>query len=148
MMLALLAGCGGRQAAGNSAPNATAPASNTAQTSVEDLGLLINIPYEAEDAVWKENKAAKKLTAILRFDQQDTAKIVAEAEKTRPPQPVTVPAETWFPADLTTVSDTRGDDEIAGKAYAADQFFQGDYMDGRLIRVDGNDYFILELNSK
>lgn len=110
--------------------------------------MIINIPYEAEDAVWKENKANKKLTAVLRFDPEDTVKVVAEAEKAGAPQPVTVPAETWFPQDLVAENDVSGADDIAGKAYPANQFFQGDYTEGRLIRVNGNDYFILELNSK
>lgn len=146
---ALLTSCGARQARDTAVTNAVpAPNASAPRTSVEELGLVINIPYEAEDAVWKDDPSQKKLTAVLRFDPQDTAKIVAAAEKTRPPQPATLASETWFPPDLLAESEVRGVDEILGKAYAANQFFQGDYTDGRLIRVDGNDYLILELTGK
>src|SRR5690348_11928067 len=29
--------------------------SNAAKTNVEELGMLVNVPYEAEDIVWKED---------------------------------------------------------------------------------------------
>lgn len=146
-----LSGCGAKSDASvdaNASGVQPAANANAALSSVEELGLVINFPYEPEDAVWKEDKAAGRLIAVLRFDPADTGKLAAQAENSGAPQPVVVAPETWFPAELTAESDIRGVDEIPGKAYAADQFFQGVYTSGRLVRVDGNDYFILELNAK
>jgi hypothetical protein len=41
-----------------------------------------------------------------------------------------------------------GDDTLSGQAYAANAFFQDAYNDGRVIKVDDSDYFVLELNAK
>lgn len=141
----LNAACGGKPANSNSQPATANADSNSAKTSAEDLGLIINLPFETEDAVWKENAAKNKLIAVLRFDQQNTAKVVAEAEKVRPAEPASIASETWFPADLTVEGDIRGVETLSGKSYAPNQFVQPPYNDGRLIRVDNSDYFILEL---
>lgn len=141
-------GCGGNSSANATSQPGATNNSNSAKTSVEDLGLIINVPYEAEDAVWKENAARNKLTAVLRFDQEDTAKIVAEAEKVRPAEPTTIASETWFPSDLTVDGEIRGDESMSGRSYAPDQFLQPPYNSGRLVRIDNSDYFVLELTVK
>jgi hypothetical protein len=41
-----------------------------------------------------------------------------------------------------------GDDTLRAKAYAANAFFGGPYNDGRIARIDGTDYFVLELFAK
>jgi len=41
-----------------------------------------------------------------------------------------------------------GDDSLKGLAYSADSFFQEPYTSGRVIRIDGTDYFVLELSAK
>ena len=158
VILALLLCCAALSAActgsGNRAANAADQAnktiknSNSAGTSVEDLRLLINIPYEIEDLAWKEDAAHKKLTAVLRFSAEDSARFVAESEKIRPSEPVNISSETWFPAELTAPSELSGDDELKGRAYAADQFFQEPYTDGRIIRIQNADYFVLQLSTK
>jgi hypothetical protein len=103
------------------------------------------MPYEAEDIVWRSD--AKSVTAVLRFDQVDTTRLVAEAEKIRPPEDVSVPLRAWFPDELVEKSDMTGSDTLNGKSYAADQFFQEPFDGGRVVRVDGTDYFILELTA-
>jgi hypothetical protein len=144
-----LAACGGERAANStSASNQAVENINSAKTSVEDLGLLINVPYEAEDCLWKVNPANKKLTAVFHFDAQDTAKVIAEAEKVRPAEPVSIASQNWFPQDMIIVSEVSGDEQLKGKAYAADQFFQEPYTSGRLVRIEGTDYFVLELTAK
>jgi hypothetical protein len=41
-----------------------------------------------------------------------------------------------------------GDDSLNGVAYAADSFYQEPFTSGRIVRVDGTDYFVLELSAK
>lgn len=110
--------------------------------------MLIRLPYESEDCLWKEDASHKKLTAVLRFDTQDTAKLLADVEKVKAGEAATLPVETWFPPDLLVASDVRGDDQLRGVAYAADPFFQDPYTTGRLVRVEDTDYFVLQLSAK
>jgi len=131
----------------NNSSNISAENSNAAKTNVEELGLLVTIPYEAEDIVWKEDAAHKKITAVLRFSPEDANKITADATARRAPQNVTLSTPSWFPAELIAQSEMTGDDVLHGTSYAADAFYQEPYSAGRIVRVEGTDYFVLELTS-
>ena len=122
--------------------------SNAVRSNIEELGLLVNVPYEADDVVWKVFPSQKRIMAVFHFESIDAAKIVAEAEKIRPPEAASISSETWFPAELITQSEMRGDDNLNGRSYAANQFFQESYTNGRVIRVENTDYFILDLTAK
>jgi hypothetical protein len=144
-----LAACGGA-GNGNRPANAAASAenANTTKTNVEELGMLANIPFEAEDIAWREDAAHKRLIAVLRFSPEDAQKVISDAAAKGTPQHVTIPSERWFPAELTAQGDMAGDDMLKGTAYAADAFFQEPYTAGRVVRIDGTDYFVLELSRK
>lgn len=115
------------------------------RNDVEELGVRVTIPFETEEAVWREFAAEKKLVAVLRFTPQDSAKIVSEAEKIRPPTRVEVTAETWFPPELIAQADMSGDDRLVGGSYAANGFLLPPYTEGSLVRIDNTDYFILQV---
>lgn len=148
--------CACNSSANTNAANANATqAANTAnddanavKSSVEELGLQINVPYEAEDITWKEDAQYKKLIAVLRFSPADSNKLVAEAEKVKQPLPVTITLESWFPDELIAQSEMNGDDSLKGVALAADSFYRAPYTDGRITRIEGTDYFVLELFAK
>jgi len=148
----LLLECGGRTPANGSnaaaANSANAESDNGPRTKVEDLSLLVNMPFDAQDALWKQSKDQKRITAVLRFDPEDTAKLTAECEKFGPAQDASVDAQAWFPDELTAQSDLHGDEPLKGKAYAANPFFQDPYNAGRIVRVEGTDYYVLELTAK
>jgi hypothetical protein len=150
VFVCLAGACGGAGPASNqpSAANSSAENSNAAKSNVEELGMLVNVPYEAEDIVWKDDAAHKRLVAVLRFSSADADKVVAEAMTHGTPQPVTMSTETWFPAELIAQSDMTGDNQLRATAYAADGFYQEPYSSGRVLRVEGTDYFILELSKK
>jgi len=148
---ALLSACGGMansNAASNGPANAANDAANAAKTNVEELGLLINMPYEAEEVVWKEYAQHKKVIAVLRFSPDDSKKFVAEAEKIKAPQKVTLSTQTWFPPELIAQGDMGGEDSVNGLAYSADVFFQPPFTEGRITRVEDSDYFVLEVSAK
>jgi len=144
------AGCGGDQANSNAATNSnTAQAnSNSTKTNVEELGMTINVPYESEEVFWREDAPHTKLVAVLRFSQAEANRLIADAEKVRPPQQVNINPDSWFPPELIAQSDMSGDDTLNGKSYAANAFFQDPYKDGRIIKIDDSDYFVLELTAK
>jgi len=147
-----LVSCGGanriEKPASSPASNSTAENSNAAKTNVEELGLLVNVPYEAEDIVWKEDAAHKKLIAVLRFSSEDANKLTTDAAARQAPQKVNLTSASWFPAELIAQSEMSGDDSLHGASYAADAFYQDPYSSGRLVRIEGTDYFVLELSSK
>lgn len=130
--------------------NPTLENANSAKTNVEELQLLVNVPYEVEDEdiVWKENAAQKKLIAVLRFSAENANKLVAEASARQAPQSVSVSSESWFPSELIAQGELSGDDSLKGLAYAADNFFQEPFTSGRIVRIEGTDYFVLEMSAK
>lgn len=128
--------------------NSNAASSNVPKTNVEELGMIVNVPYAVEDVVWKEFASTKTLVAVLRFSPADSAKVVAEAEKSGPPQPGTISPETWFPDELIAQSEMTGDNVLRGAAYAADGFLQQPYTTGKITRIEGTDYFVLEARAK
>lgn len=148
-----LASCGGRSEKANSREAANLQTNNSenanaTKTNVEELGVLLNIPYEAEDIVWKEAASRKKLIAALRFSSINCDKIVADAEKYRKPEAVTIQNETWFPDDLIAYGEMSGDDTLKGTSYAANAFLQEPFNEGRIVRIEGTNYFVLEATAK
>jgi len=143
-------GCGSGPSNSNASANSNEAkaSSNSTKTNVEELGMLINVPYESEEVFWRDDQQHKKLVAVLRFSQPEANRLIADAQKVRPPQQVSINPESWFPPELVAQSDTSGDDTLNGKSYAANSFFQDPYNDGRIIKIDDSDYFILELNAK
>lgn len=148
---ALSLGCSGngnKPVNSKTAANSANENTNTTRTNVEELGLIVNVPYEAEDVAWKEDAAHKKVIAVLRFSPADSAKLVAEAEKIKPAEATNISSESWFPAELIAQSEISGDDNLKGQSYAANQFFQEPYTNGRIVRIETTDYFVLELSAK
>jgi len=147
----LTSGCGGAPATNaNAAANANSPQtnSNAAKTNVEELGMLVNVPYESEEVFWKDDASHKRIVAVLRFPQGESNRLIADAEKIRPAQNVSVNTESWFPQELIAQSEMTGDDTLNGKSYSANAFYQDAFNDGRIIRINDTDYFVLELNAK
>lgn len=145
-------GCGGASNSTNSSEPSVSKAanrnSNAARTNVEELNLLVRVQYEVEDVAWKENSTKKTLMAVLRFSPDDSAKIVAEALQFGAAQPNVIAPETWFPEELIAQSEMSGDNALKGQAYPANGFLQETYSSGKLTRIDGTDYFVLEAAAK
>ena len=92
--------------------------------------------------------AARKLLAVLRFTPENSKKIVEHAAKLKAGEKVSIPSESWFPAELVSQGDLSGDDNITATAYPADEFFQAPYSEGKLSRVENSDFFVLEMTAK
>ncbi|HEY8562885.1 MAG TPA: hypothetical protein VIL74_21080 [Pyrinomonadaceae bacterium] len=138
----------------------TATNSNSVHDNVDELELTIKLPYHPEEAVWREEPVGKaptgrvpgptdrKLIAVLRFPKEDADKITAQAEKYKPAAPETIQTESWFPAELIAQSQTSGDETVKGASFPANDFYNPPYSDGKITRVEGTDYFVLELFTK
>ena len=119
---------------------------------IEELERIIKLPFHPDEATWRETdsdtpKGGKKITVIVKFLSEDANKIVVQAEKYQPVVAVEVDAEDWFPAELIAQSQISGDINLKGKSYAANDFLQSPYTNGKVTRIDNTDYFVLELTS-
>ncbi len=126
-----------------------------AKDDVEELGKIIKLPFVPEEATYREinlndsNSAPnkKKLVVVLKFSIENANQIVAQAEKYNSPAPADIDAENWFPPELVAKSQETGDDFLKGAAYAANDFLQSPYVNGKLTRINDTNYFVLELFS-
>lgn len=160
---AVFAACGSSQNSNQANQAGAAVNSNKSslvKNDVDELEMLIKIPYHPQDADWFEESMEKndngrvpgptdrKLIAILHFSKEDAEKIVAQAEKLKPATPATINTEHWFPAELIAQSQTSGDETLKGTSYAANDFYNPPYTEGKITRIEGTDYFLLELFTK
>ncbi len=121
---------------------------NSARTNVEELGVLVKMPFETEEAVWKEIPGQKKVVAVLRLSPADADRLETQAKAHRPPNRVAVSSETWFPPELIAQVDVSGDSTLKGTAYGANDFYQPPYTEGQVTRIEGTEYFVLEMTAK
>lgn len=152
LLLSLLGGCGG-ESENDNRPSANAANSNsekttTTKTNIEELGMLINIPYETDEIVWRDYPAQKKLVAVLHFSTSDGDKLVADSQRYRAPEAVSVQCEPWFPDELIANGGLSGDVTLKGTSYGANAFFQDSFNEGRVIRIEDTNYFLLEMSTK
>ncbi len=126
--------------------------SSSTKDNTEGLEMIVKLPFEPQDAVWREEKSGKpnegKLIAVLQFKSEDAEKIVAQSQTYKNPTPADISAESWFPAELIAQSQLSGDETLKGTTYAANDFLQSPYTDGKITRIQSSNYFILELISK
>lgn len=130
------------------------------QEYVEELAKIIKLNVLPEEAVYIETNLntkndapqvpgpnEKKLIAVLKFSPENASQIVAQAEKHKTAEPADIDAESWFPAELIAQSQLTGDEVLKGVTYAANDFLQTPYRNGKLTRINNTDYFILELTT-
>lgn len=127
-----------------------------ANDDVEELGKIIKLPIEPEEATYSESNLndkvsapsasnTKKFLAVLKFSAENAVQIAASAGKYKSPTPADVEAESWFPPELVAQSQISGDEALKGVAYSADDFIQTPFNSGKLTRINNTDYFVLEL---
>lgn len=134
------------------------PNANVANDNETELNTLLNLPYEAEENVFREDKAngtantngladsnGNKLTAVLKFSEENTKKLIEQLKSKGESFPTKIDPEPWFPAELIAKSQTSGDESIKGTGYNAEIFFKAPYNSGSIARVNDTDYFVLIL---
>lgn len=160
----LLDGCSGTPSGNNadgSNANTASGSGRSANESAEQLGMLIKLPFEAEEVAWKEQSLGKaesnsrvpaanerKLVAVLRFSDEESAKLVSSLATRGTPEQVSLSPEEWYPAELVAQSEFNGEAGLRGESYPADDFYQSPYLSGKITRIAGTNYFVLELFSR
>ena len=115
--------------------------------NIDELGLLVRLPFEPEEVAWEENAEQKKLTAVIRFTPENAAKMGAEIAKNGQPAPATVPVESWYPNELIAQGELTGESIVKGQAYPAEPYLNPPYTKGKITRIENTDYFILQISS-
>lgn len=121
-----------------------------ARDDVDELGKTIKLSFAPEEAVYTEtdpNNQNRRLVAVLKFAPADANAISTNAGKYKPSVAVDIDAETWFPPELIAKSGESGDEALKGTEYAANDFLQPPYSNGKLTRINDTNYFVLELNT-
>lgn len=129
----------------------------TANDSAEELGEFIRLPFEPVEVEWRDQSAAgdsaghasagRRIVAVMRFTSEHSDRIAAEAAKLGAASTTTIETEEWYPEELIAHSELNGDSGLAATVYRADSFYQPPFSSGKLTRIDGTDYFVLELFS-
>jgi hypothetical protein len=135
----------------NAAANTNNESSCVSNDDVAALGAQVLLPIVPEEVVWCEenvkNSNDKKLTAIMKFTEEEARNLVAQVEKHRPAKAAEIGTEQWFPAELIAQSQLSGNESLKGNAYAPTDFLQLPYKGGSLIRIENSNYFVLELTT-
>lgn len=133
---------------------------NVAEDSEIKLDALVNLPIEPEESVFNEEpilnantsnsnseSVGKRLKVVLRYSEEDAAKLVRRLAKENPPFETEVAAESWFPAELKAKSETSGNQQLKGKGYSAVDFAKAPWLNGSVIRIEETNYFVLILQT-
>lgn len=127
--------------------------SSIVKDNAEELSGLIKLPIVPDEknderVEWREENVSpkgKKLTAILKYNEANTAQIIALAEKHKPGAPIEIGVEDWYPEELTAQTQLSGNESLKGVVYEAGDFYNPPYNRGRLIKINESNFFVLEL---
>ncbi|HUR99012.1 MAG TPA: hypothetical protein VMZ26_13175 [Pyrinomonadaceae bacterium] len=134
--------------AGNSnAANAASVAQSGPKDNIDELGLLLRLPFEPEEVAWEEKPEQKRLTAVVRFSPENAQKMAAEVAKGGQPSPQTVTVESWYPNELIAQGELTGESTVKGQSYPAEPFLNPPYTTGKITRIEHTDYFIFQISS-
>ncbi|MCU0240408.1 MAG: hypothetical protein MUC29_13290 [Pyrinomonadaceae bacterium] len=141
-------------------PNANVENNNIAEKKVEtqksavsdDFTILsekVKLPFEPEDVLWQEETQSegKKITAVIKFFQEDMGKLMPMLEKVEVNQEVGIEPEDWFPDELKTKAEQTGDGNIRGIYYKTTPFQKDSYNKGTLVQLPNTEYFILYIST-
>lgn len=131
--------------AANASSNQIAAVPKKANDTAEELGLFVNFTWEPEDLLWKQDESKKTIVAVFRLDAEDVKKLSDQIASKSAGASKEVQVEDWFPAELIAQSESTGATSVDGTAFPADDFYQPPYSLGTITRVNGTDFFVIEL---
>ncbi len=121
---------------------------------IDEFEKIARLPFYPEDVIWQETTIensptgnGKKIRAIFLFKQEDYDKLMAQADKQKPLGNLELEAEKWFPDELVARSDYSGDRILKGITYPVESFLAEPYKKGVFMKVDGTEFFILDIST-
>jgi hypothetical protein len=151
LALEILPSCSSRNENNNIANASATNSYETVHTgpkdNIEELGMLVRLPFVPEEVAWEEKPEQKKLTAVLRFSPENAAKMATEVAKNGQATTDTLTVESWYPNELIAQGEMTGESTVKGQSYPAGPFLNPPYTKGKITRVENTDYFILQISS-
>ncbi len=152
LAIQILSGCSARTENSNAANTAVTTNPSNASTAgpkdnVEELGMLVRLPFEPEEVAWEEKPEQKKLIAVIRFSPENAQKMAAEVAKNGQGSIETLTVESWYPNELIAQGELTGESTVKGQSYPADSFLNPPYTTGKITRIENTDYYILQMSS-
>lgn len=146
----LLSGCSSPAANTNQTQadptNDSSSANAAPKDNVEEFADIVRLPFVPEEVAWKET-VTKGVTAVVRFSPDNAEKMSTEISKNGQPSAETLTVESWYPTELIAQSETTGESTIKGQSYPAESFLNPPYTKAKITRIEGTDYFILQISS-
>lgn len=115
--------------------------------NVDELMILLRLPFVPEEVAWEENAENKSLVAVIRFSSEDAAQMAGEAAKAGPSTKENLTVESWYPAELRAQGELTGESIVTGQSYPAGPFLNPPYTKGKITRIENTDYYILHASS-
>ncbi len=149
----ILAGCSAQAPVENAneslpVPSQSIDPAKAANDNAEELGMLMNLPYEPVEAAFRETQGNLRiLTAVVRFSTAEADTITKKAEAVKPAEDTQVKVEEWFPSELVDRSDVQLEPTIPGKLYPADEFLKEPFTTGTMTRIGETDYFYIVMTA-
>ena len=134
-------------AVNSSVPNSASVQQVGPNDNIEELGLLVRLPFEPDEVAWEEKPEQKKLTAVIRFSPDKAAKMAADLARNGKPSPETLPVESWYPNELIAQGELTGESVVKGQSYPAEPYLNPPYTKGKITRIENTDYFIFQISS-
>ena len=151
LALEIVSSCSSRDGNSNVSNASAVNASNTAQAgpkdNIDELGMLVRLPFVPEEVAWEEKPEQKKLTAVVRFSPENAAKMAAELAKGGQASADTLTVESWYPNELIAQGELTGESTVKGQSYSAEPFLNPPYTKGKITRIENTDYFIFQISS-
>lgn len=133
---------------------------NETNTDIDELAKNINLPVRPSEVVWKKKTMDNEqgavpgpndyyLNAVLKYSDADIEKLKeATGQNKDEVSKGIIELEEWFPEDIKKLAkDIDGEKLLPGEKYDAEKFMRSPYRNGTLSRIEGSNYFVLNLYS-
>lgn len=140
--------------------NKAAETATEVKTDVEGLEKKINLPFRPVEVKWVEEfmdnseglvpgPSDYRLTALLKYDSETAERLVKQISADADTQPLgNTDSQDWFFDEVKSKIQTKdGRTYLEGTEYPPEAFFRPPYNNGKIIRLNGTNYFVLNLHS-
>lgn len=154
----VLCGCSVFTGSNSNSGKEKARESSSPYDDMDELKVFVDLSEDPEEVSWVEKDlkpgetgsadstaAKKRLLAVLRYEGDPARRFNTSVTGLGKGEAVSLNVESWFPAELVAKGQTGAEETLKGMSYPAKALAKSPYTDGRIVRVDGTDYFVLEL---
>lgn len=133
---------------------------NDIETDIDELAKNINLPVRPSEAIWKKTKKDNEqgripgpndyyLIAVLKYSDSEIEDLKEKTGQNKEEFTRGIDElQDWFPEEVKKLAkDIDGENLLPIEKYDAGAFVKSPYSKGTLSRVEGSNYFVLNLFS-